>query len=106
MKGDQMKIIKKIGKLVLVVGSILAFTKLICRVCRLITRMDKYNEKAVFGGKKINYIYCDYHYKQPDQQKYPRKGSRHRVSPLPRTGKRPAAKRGLQQPIPEHTQTR
>lgn len=50
-----MKVIKKILKIVAIIGALAGVAKLIMRIHKLSKRVAATNEKAVFGGKKISY---------------------------------------------------
>jgi len=50
-----MKVIKKIIKILAVIGMIAGVVKLVLKVLNMNQRMNDYNEKAVFGGKSIKY---------------------------------------------------
>jgi hypothetical protein len=50
-----MKVIKKIIKILAVIGMIAGAVKLVLKVLNMNQRMNDYNEKAVFGGKSIKY---------------------------------------------------
>ncbi len=50
-----MKAFKKIIKILAVVGAIAGIVKVVMKFLNLSQRMNDYNEKATFGGKKITY---------------------------------------------------
>ena len=50
-----MKALKKIIKILAIVGAIAGIVKVVMRVLNLTKRMNDYNEKAIFSGKDIKY---------------------------------------------------
>lgn len=50
-----MKIVKKILKVVLVMASVAGVLKLVCELCKINGKTEKYNQKAKFTGQQFTY---------------------------------------------------